>query len=1854
MPKTPRNLKKDDLLKYCDHLLNKINGLEKCHDTLKKQLTADKNYHSIFNLSPVPLILINKKKQVELVSRSFTELTKYKLKDIPDWDSCLHIFNSNVKAENLKNVLLDKQTGNEKYKAKKNVVKVKSKDGKYYEFKISVSENGEFILLLFENIKLEQSYIRKIETGKVKYKNLIDSLNDAFYLWRINKNGSIGKCRETNIKACEMLGYTKKELLSFTPSDITSRKYKSRIKNFLQELKTNGHLVFQTQHIRKDGSLADVEVSSQLTNIDGKDYILSVARNITERLKSSGRYKNLFDQIPVGIHNYVLTDSDNLILKSANPHSDKLLGINTSQFINMKIEEAFPNLIGTEVPGRYKKIAANGGIWHAEEITYKDEKIEGAFEVLAFQTSINEMVATFTDITARKKTQHELVESEKRYRSLIEQSPLSIEIFNSEGTLIHVNNAWENLWGISSKEVLNKFNVFSSPETTGFGSLEYFREAFEGKSGSRSEIKYLSPDDSSSIRWLSIHYFAIKGEFGNVEFVVVFMEDISKRKETQSALKISEDLNKIIVENAHDGISITNSQYVFEYVNNELSAMTEIPVSELIGKDFRKFLSPDNLSQTVERFDKRYSGVKLEGNYELDYTTASGNHKIFEIRSSLLRDSDGKQKVLSHYKDITEQKRSQKIRDVIFNITNAVNKIESLENFGLFIKEQLSTLMPVKNYYIALYNKSTGTYRFPYYLDEKDTIDSSLNLNLDGTLTDYIRQSGLALLVNSEVNDRLESEGKITEIIGAMPKIWLGVPLTFKGEQIGVIAIQDYLNEHAYNNDDLELLRIISENISSVLWRMRYEEALRESEENYRQIFNGTSDAIIIYDYDTFRIRDVNNAALKMYDITYQEILKGGMEQLSADIHPYTAREALRWFKLAKEEGPQNFEWLSRTNTGKLFSTEISLKKADVGSNRYIIASVRDISRRKKSEEEYRQLAGIIDSTTDLVTVADENEKIVYINSAGTSLLGWNPEEENRKKYLKDICPDDEYSGTIINGIKTALKEGSWKGETTIYGSIKNKIPVSIVLIASKSKAGNLNYISAIMRNISEMKRVESQLRESEYRYRTLFETANDSIFLMRDDIFVDCNPKTLEIFGCERKDIIGKHPHMFSPDNQPDGLNSKEKARKKISDAIHGKSQTFQWQHKKLDGTLFDAEVSLNVVNLHGGNFIQAIVRDVTERKKEKEELEKIQSLLLAALEQNPAGIIIADAKEKIITFANSSAIRTSGLKKDTITGAHINEYFKNITAFHPDGTRYQSEDLPLRKALLKGETTESAEIFFFDSRKNRKWILINGAPITNSRGEIIAGIIIFLDITRLKNIEEALRLNEQHLRTLINSLPVIIWSTDVKGNFTFAEGRMLNNLKVSSGDILGRSLYKIYDKNDPMIINTKRALNGETFASGFEFAGIHFESHHSPIYDSNGEVQGTTGVAIDISARKKIENVLQTFAEDLSAITGEAFFKSAVEFIAGITDTQYCLIGEYESTGNSIKTIAYWENGKIGNNFSYSLKDTPSANLLKQTSQSINHSAYKLYSKDQMLADLKIEGYFGKTLTDYSEKPIGVLILLSTNPIENTEFTSTVLKIFAVRCSSELERLNYERQVINVKNEAEKANLLKSEFLAQMSHEIRTPINTILSFTSLIKDELKEKVSEDLRYGFTSIDSAGKRIIRTIDLILNMAEIQTGTYQPSFRDFKLYDDIIEELYSEFKLKAINKNLDLNIIKNVKNTKIKGDYYTVGQIVNNLLDNAIKYTSEGHINIIIDKNMNKELILIIEDTGIGISEEYLPNLFKPFSQEDSGYTRRFEGNGLGLALVKNYCDINASDISVESIKGRGTKFTITFNKRAD
>ncbi len=249
--------------------------------------------------------------------------------------------------------------------------------------------------------------------------------------------------------------------------------------------------------------------------------------------------------------------------------------------------------------------------------------------------------------------------------------------------------------------------------------------------------------------------------------------------------------------------------------------------------------------------------------------------------------------------------------------------------------------------------------------------------------------------------------------------------------------------------------------------------------------------------------------------------------------------------------------------------------------------------------------------------------------------------------------------------------------------------------------------------------------------------------------------------------------------------------------------------------------------------------------------------------------------------------------------------------------------------------------------------------------------------------------------------------------------------------------------------------------------------------------------------------------------------------------------------------------------------------------------------------------------------------------------------------------ERRRVAEELHAAKNRAEHSEKLKDAFIANISHEIRTPLNIILGYTNVIAEKFLPVSAESDRTFFESVQRGGERLMRTVEMILNVSRLQSGEYTPQPVPIDL-SALMRTIAFDHQRLAEGKKLILCTVDETGPAASLADEYSVVQAVSNLVNNAIKFTETGQVVLRLFRDPQDRVCMSVQDTGIGISEDYLPSLFSRYSQEEMGYTRSYEGLGLGMALVKEYLDLNHASVAVQSRKGEGSTFTITFTTEID
>jgi diguanylate cyclase (GGDEF)-like protein/PAS domain S-box-containing protein len=389
------------------------------------------------------------------------------------------------------------------------------------------------------------------------------------------------------------------------------------------------------------------------------------------------------------------------------------------------------------------------------------------------------------------------------------------------------------------------------------------------------------------------------------------------------------------------------------------------------------------------------------------------------------------------------------------------------------------------------------------------------------------------------------------------------------------------------------------------------EEALRQAAERCRSILDTIEDGYFEVDL-AGTLTFCNQASARMFGYTQEELIGMNNRQYT---NPENAKKVFEVFNQVYQTGlpHKGFIWeLIAKNGAKVYvETSVSLIRDLTDQKVGFRGILRDITKQKQadealqeSEEKYRS---ILESIQEGYYEVDLKGNYVFFNDSFCTILGVAKDELPKLSY-KEFMDEKgalKTQETFNRVYRTGEPATAYDWEIRSKDGSKKYLEVSISL--RRDPLGNPVGFKGIARDVSERKRTEMALRENEAKYRTLFEGAQSAIFLIYDGKFIDCNSHTLKMFGCTRAQIIGRSPVEFSPPQQPDGQDSRRKALEKIKAVLDGEPQLFEWKHSCLDGTLFDAEVSLNRMSVGEDLFIQAIVRDITHHKETEEALKTI-----------------------------------------------------------------------------------------------------------------------------------------------------------------------------------------------------------------------------------------------------------------------------------------------------------------------------------------------------------------------------------------------------------------------------------------------------------------------------------------------------------------------------------------------------------------------------------------------------------------------------------------------------------------------
>ena len=604
---------------------------------------------------------------------------------------------------------------------------------------------------------------------------------------------------------------------------------------------------------------------------------------------------------------------------------------------------------------------------------------------------------------------------------------------------------------------------------------------------------------------------------------------------------------------------------------------------------------------------------------------------------------------------------------------------------------------------------------------------------------------------------------------------------------VNVFSYQENGDEHT-----LVILRDITE-------RKRSDDALKESEERYRLLTEMSPNMIAIHQEGRFVF--INEAGLRMLGAHRPEELIG---KLVLDVvHPDYRDIVRERVKRGLEEGmkastiEEAFIRLDGTSvpvevTGLPFTYKGG--PAMIVIAREITESKRSELALKQSEEKYRRF---YNETPVMLHSIDRNRVVVDVNDYWLKTMGYERSEVTGRKVTDFFSSASrKYAQEVIQ--PAFFRDGSVKD--IAFQFIKKNGEVMDVLLsatAERDAAGNVVRSQAVIEDVTERKRLEEDLQRSEERYRDLFENASDGIFIQDGTGFVDCNKRGAAMYGLPKEKLIGRSPAEFAPERQPDGRLSAEVAGEKVQAALSGVPQFFEWQPLRADGSPFDVEITLSRLEIGGSVFLQAIVRDITARKRAEDERRRSERMLQTIIDAEPECVKLLDENANLIMMNRAGLDMIQADSLDQVRGQCI---CPMITS------KYSQAFMDLTRQVFQGKS--GTLLFEAIGMKGRHvWLETNAVPLRNEKDEIVAVLGLTRNVTEHIQQDKALRASEARFRSIIEHASTGILVIDMETTqIVYANPEICRQLGYSEQEL--RAL-----KATELAVPEERALSAAAF---------------------------------------------------------------------------------------------------------------------------------------------------------------------------------------------------------------------------------------------------------------------------------------------------------------------------------------------------------------------------------------------------------------------------------------------------------
>jgi len=802
------------------------------------QSTIIDNYRSIIGLSNEAILIFDTKLNIIEANVHFAKLFDIKIEK-----------SSKV---NLNEIFSSKDLQNENPIEIIIAETIKKKEIQNFKLKIKINNKGHNLNVNAQLIEATESntpYIvsfwsksaKKIKQDdsetKRKYKTLLDNLKGFAFRCLIDKYWTM---KFVSFAFTKITGYEAEDIINnkrLTYNELIVPEDRQRVWDELQPAINNQqHYEIKYKIRKKNGEIIYVEEqgigiyndNNEPIAIEG--YIIDITKNILEK-KALTKSENLNRSITQTAADAIITVNSNGLINSWNLAATKIFGYSEKETIGKKIADIIPeskeiieNAIGN--PLESKELTALFGRTLELTAIHKNTSsipIELSLSKYEFSDEIF-FTAIVRDIRIRKRNEHTL----KKLSTAVRHSPSVIVITDVEGKIEYVNPKFTELTKYTLKEVRGENpRILNSGEQ----SQEFYKEMWETiLAGNIWKGEVHNKKKTGELFWESVSISPIYNENNEITSFIKIAEDVTQQRSDLLKLKKSEESYRKLIATTSEGFWLIDTESKTTLVNESLCKMLGYTKEEMLGKTPFDFVDEKNL--IIFKHQISQNSNNKQRIYEIQLQKKDGKNIDALFSATTMLDHEDKfQGSFAFVRNISEQKRSQLIQGILYNISKANTISDNLQALISIIRKEVGKVVDTTNFYVALYDKKNNLLSFPYYSDKYDNFTK---VNADKTLTKYVIETRKPILADNKLKKEFEDKG-LLKFIGTNSQIWMGVPLINNDEVFGVLALQNYEDKNAYSENDLAIMEIIADQISISIHRKQSETDLKYALEKAKE-----------------------------------------------------------------------------------------------------------------------------------------------------------------------------------------------------------------------------------------------------------------------------------------------------------------------------------------------------------------------------------------------------------------------------------------------------------------------------------------------------------------------------------------------------------------------------------------------------------------------------------------------------------------------------------------------------------------------------------------------------------------------------------------------------------------------------------------------------------------------------------------------------------------------------------------------------------------------------------------------------------------------------------------------------------